>query len=118
MVVYVRRLHLVAATDIAVELRQRLHDEFVGDNIGSVRDQLAVARLARASAPTVQVGWGLSGIFTQAQWDKLKDFKARNPDLNANRLSFQGSADLYDSFWAWAASLTPSLVPLEEEEAP
>lgn len=114
MPVYVRRLHLVAAMDIAVELRQRLHDEFLADNIGSVRDQLAIARLARASAPTIQVGWGLSGIFTQAQWDKLKSFKTRNPDLDDDRLAFQGSADLYDDFWSYAASLTPSLVPLVE----
>lgn len=112
--VYVRRLHLVAATDIAVELRNRLHAEFGALAVDSVKDQLGIAKVARASAPTVQVGWGLSGIFTQAQWDRLKDFKTNNPDLNANRLSFQGSADLYSNFWDWAASLTPSLVPLVE----
>lgn len=115
MATYVRRLHLVAANDVAAEMRNRLHSEFTALSVGSIKDQLGIARVARASAPTVQIGWGLSGIFTQAQWDRLKSFKADNPDLNGAKLAFQGSADLYDSFWDWCLTLTPALVPLQEE---
>lgn len=80
------------------------------------------AVVARASNPTVLLGYGLATFATQAEYDELKNLKNAIPPgdplrdwLDWGQMRSIARPDL-STFWEWAATLSPPLVPLDEPE--